>query len=45
LIALGDASIETARRNGGINSISSVDFQTTNYGPFFLKFCTQVRGK
>ncbi len=45
LVALGDATIESARKSGGINSVTSVDFVTQNYGPFYYKFCTLVRGK
>ncbi len=44
LVAVGDASIEAARRNGGINQVSSVDERYQNYF-IFQKTCTIVRGK
>ena len=46
IIAIGDASIDTARRNGGIRSISTVDEQFTSIlmGLYSSK-CTIVRGK
>ena len=44
LIAMGDASIETARRNGGINMITSIDEHYLNYF-FYQKSCTVVRGR
>lgn len=46
LVAIGDASIESARRNGGITQITSVDERTTHIlGFVYSKFCTAVRGK
>ena len=45
IIATGDASIETARKNGGITSIASVDRRDTNILGLFMKHCTIVRGK
>ncbi len=44
LVATGDASIETARRNGGITMITSVDVSFANYLGVFSKYCTIVRG-
>ena len=44
LVAMGDASIETARRNGGINMITSIDEHYLNYF-FYQKSCTVVRGR
>jgi hypothetical protein len=43
--ATGDASVETARRNGGITSITSVDYKTSNILGFLATSCTRVRGK
>jgi len=43
--AAGDASIETARRNGGITQITSVDNHTSNILGFYATHCTVVRGK
>jgi hypothetical protein len=46
LIATGDASIETARRNGGITQITSVDESHTQFlGFIYGKYCVIVRGK
>ena len=45
LVATGDASIEAARRNGGITMISSIDEVTNNYLGVYGKSCTIVRGR
>ena len=45
LVATGDASIEAARRNGGITMISSVDEHATSILGIYGKFCTVVRGR
>ncbi|MCB0405543.1 MAG: TRL-like family protein [Bdellovibrionales bacterium] len=46
LIAVGDASIDTARRNGRISKITSVDgTNLTLLGFLFAQQCTVVRGK
>jgi hypothetical protein len=45
LIATGDASVEAARRNGGITMVSSVDEATTNILGIYGKACTVVRGR
>ena len=45
LVATGDATIETARRNGGITMITSVDDSTTSYFGIYAKYCTIVRGR
>ena len=42
-MALGDASIATAAKNGGITRIQSVDYHATNR-IVTGKFCTIVRG-
>jgi hypothetical protein len=44
LIALDDASIKTAARNGGITKIDSVDHHSTNILGILGRFCTIVRG-
>ena len=44
-IASGDASIESARRNGGITMISSVDEHSTSILGFYAKYCIIVRGR
>ncbi|MCM2322106.1 MAG: TRL-like family protein [Oligoflexia bacterium] len=45
LVAQGDASIETARRNGAITMITSVDDSFTTYVGVWSKYCTIVRGR
>ncbi len=45
LVATGDASIEAARRNGGITMISTVDKSHKNILFFYAKNCTIVRGR
>ena len=44
LFASGDASIETAKRQGGIREVTTVDHHSTNVLGFG-KFCTIVYGK
>jgi hypothetical protein len=45
LVATGDASVEAARRAGGITLITSVDGQSSNVLFFYTKYCTIVRGR
>lgn len=45
LVATGDASIEAARRNGGITMISSVDEKASNILGVYATYCTIVRGR
>lgn len=45
IVAVGDASIDTAKRNGGITEIQSVDHQSTSCLTLYGKFCTLVTGK
>ncbi len=44
LVSLGDASIETARKNAGIKKIAYIDNSYTNILGFYQKYCTLVRG-
>ena len=44
LIAWGDASIESAKRNGGISEVTTVDHESTNFVGFG-SFCTVVYGQ
>jgi hypothetical protein len=44
LVATGDASINTARTNGNINAVSSVDYSTSNILGVYAKYCIIVRG-
>ncbi len=43
MVALGDASVATAKANGGITTVSSVD-HTANWMVVFGTFCTVVKG-
>ena len=45
IIAIGDASIETARKNGRISKITSVDTNYTQILGLYASNCTVVRGK
>jgi len=45
IVATGDASIEAARRNGGITSIASVDEKASSILGIYATYCTIVRGK
>lgn len=44
LVAMGDASVEAARRNGGITLITSVDQKIENL-LVYQRYCTIVRGR
>jgi hypothetical protein len=44
LIATGDASIETARKNAGISKISAVDMSGSSILGIYAKYCTVVYG-
>lgn len=45
LFASGDASIEAARRNGGITLITSVDEHSNSILGLYGKYCLIVRGR
>jgi len=45
IIATGDSSVETARRNGGVTMITSVDSKANSILGIYAKFCTIVRGR
>ena len=45
IIATGDASIETARRNGGITMITSIDEESSSTLGVYAEYCTVVRGR
>jgi hypothetical protein len=45
LIATGDASIETAKKNGGIAQVTAIDHKSNSILGFYAKFCTVVYGK
>jgi hypothetical protein len=44
LVNSGDASIAAAKANGGITTVSTVDFHTKGFYPFFGETCTIVKG-
>lgn len=44
LVNSGDASIAAAKAEGGIKTVSTVDFHTKGFYPFFGKTCTIVSG-
>jgi hypothetical protein len=45
LVAMGDSSIETAKRQGGVMQVTAVDHTVNNYVGFYAKYCTIVYGK
>lgn len=45
IIATGDASIDAARRNGGIRSIANVDEEYFGVLGIYASVCTNVYGK
>lgn len=45
LVALGDASITTAKANGGITEVSAVDHTSKNILGIYGEWCTIVKGK
>ena len=45
LVALGDASIQAASRNGGITKIKTVDFDSKNILGIYGTFTTRVTGE
>lgn len=44
IIATGDASIDAAKKAGGIATVSSVDHDSTSILGLYAKFCTVVKG-
>jgi hypothetical protein len=45
LIANGDASIDTAKKNGMVMQVTAVDHTSSNILGFYAKYCTIVYGK
>lgn len=45
LAAYGDASLATAKRQGAIDRIASVDHHSVSVLSVYGRFCTQVRGE
>jgi len=44
VVALGDASIDAAKRNGKITTVVTVDYRTDGLLGFYSRFCTIVHG-
>ncbi len=44
VVAIGDSSIDAAKRNGGISTVSSVDVQRQNILGIISKYTTVVHG-
>jgi len=45
LVATGDASIETAKANGSIQTVTTVDHTSYTVFGLYSRFCTVVRGE
>ncbi len=45
LVALGDASIETAARNGGITKVKTIDYETWSLLGIYAKLTVVVTGE
>lgn len=43
-VAVGDASVEAAKRNGGITKVSTIDYEVNNVLGFMGEYCTVVTG-
>ncbi len=43
-VAMGDASIEAAKKAGGISTVATVDATSKNILGFYAEFCTVVSG-
>lgn len=43
-VATGDASVEAAKRNGGITKVATIDYEVNNVLGFIGEYCTVVRG-
>ena len=44
IVAIGDSSIATAKKLGGVTQVVTVDTVFTGYGRLYGKICTTVRG-
>ena len=45
LIAIGDASIDAAKKNGGINKVEKIDYEVRNILGLYGEYCLVVQGK
>lgn len=44
-VAFGDASLDAAKKAGGITEVHSVEFHSTNILGIYTQGCTEVHGK
>ena len=44
-VAIGDASIDAAKKNAGVSSISTVDHSSFGVLGFYSSFCTIITGR
>jgi hypothetical protein len=44
-VAFGDASLDAAKKAGGVTEIHSVEFHGTNILGIYMQGCTEVHGK
>jgi hypothetical protein len=44
-VAFGDASLDAAKKAGGISEVHSVEFHSTNILGIYSQGCTEVHGK
>lgn len=44
LVATGDASIDAAKKAGGITRVTSVNYEVNNVLGFYGQYCTVVKG-
>jgi len=45
LVSGGDGSIAEAKKDGGITSVSTIDYSVNNVLGFYGRYCTIVTGK
>lgn len=45
LVATGDASIATAMKDGGLSTVTAVDYSSKHILGIWAEFCTMVTGK
>ena len=44
MVAIGDASIETAKKNGGISKVTHIDWDAKNFLGLYGEYTTTVHG-
>jgi len=45
LIAVGDASVEAAKAQGGVKEVSIIDYEVNNILGIYGTYCTVVKGR